>query len=328
MKKTRSIVIQKPRALPGLPVKAAGPRASLDLMVRLWLECFAASKNTRDTYSSLLSNFVRTTGADLLELTPVWFDEWTKSELARGRNVSTVRSYLTCLSSFYSFVEARAPGFRNPVRGVRVKIPDTDGQRIINIRKRALPLGAMRDLMDRFREEEERLGREPQEFFLWRMLTNTGCRVSEILGLEIYHPAKDQGHYVNYVRLDGQEGYVLLVGKGGKVRDFSLSKELTAYLKTHDLQPGRPIFLNPKTGKPLNRHQAFYLVKKIFIRFFKGSAVTRLSPHDGRHSYICAQIGQCSELLSIAKTVGNSRATIEKFYATVPRQINEGFHVL
>lgn len=290
-------------------------------LVRLWLECFP-SENTRKAYSYFLGKFIRKAGASPLTLSSFWFDEYVKAELGRKAKVNTIKGYLNCLSSFYGFVESKFPSFKNPIQKVKVKLPETIGRQVINIRKRALPEKTIKGLLKKFSTEEKKSGREPLAFFLFRMLINTGARISELLSLEIYDPQKDDGEYINFVRLDEDEAYVLLLGKAEKPREFYLSPEVTKYLKNHDLKPGQRIFLNSR-GAPLTRFGAYHLLKEIEKNYLGGYEIFKFSPHSIRHSYITEQVRANQDSLNIAKTVGNSRSVIEKYYVSMPKNINE-----
>jgi len=310
-------------------VPTSSPRQSrmpTEALVRLWLDTFL-SENTRKTYAYHIEQIWRCAGRDLHSVSSLWLDEWIKAEQGKGVKVATIKARLAALSSFFNYVEAKVPGYRNPVRGVRVNLPNVLARQVFAIRKKALPSPLLRSLLERLQQDETRLGHEPQAHYLFRMLINTGCRISELLSLESHDPAKESDTYINYVNLQVEPALVFLLGKGNRPRRFVLNPQVAEYLRQKGIPAGQRLFRRPN-GKPLSRFDAWRMMKRLEARYLKGERIYRFSPHSTRHSYITAQVQAGQDALNIAKTVGNSRAVIEAFYLADPKNINADFCLL
>ena len=294
-----------------------------ETILRLWLEQ-VPSEVTRLNYEYKLKKFIEKTKLDPFTVSSFQIDEYLKRALSKGVNVGTLRGQLTVLNSFYRYVRQKKPDFQSPVKSISVKLPDMKSDCAIKIRKRALSGELIAQVLKQFNEIEERTGEEPNGAFLFRFLLNTGLRISEALSLEYYDENKESGDYINYVKIAGERGYVYVLGKGRRPREFHLNKTFTDYLIQHDPEPGERVIRNQR-GKPLSSNGALYLMKFLQRKYFKGAGIFKFSNHSLRHTYITMQLKRNESPINVAKTVGNSVAIIEKTYLSEAKDINEGF---
>lgn len=296
-----------------------------EAIIRLWLEQ-VPSPVTRRNYEVKIRKFIRTTGLDPFTITSFALDEYLKRGLEKKMNIGTLRGQLTVLNSLYRYVGTKKPDFISPVKGISVKLPDISDESVILTRKRALPKEMIEKVLRQFNDIENTTGDEPNGAFLFRFLLNTGLRISEALSLELFDEHKDNGdgRYINYVKVINGRGYVYVMGKGRRPREFFLSKDFTEYLLNHNLSAGEKIILN-KHGRPLTSNGALYLMKYIERKYFKGYDVYKFTNHSLRHTYITMQVKNNESTINIAKTVGNSAAIIEKTYVSEAKDINEKF---
>jgi len=127
---------------------------------------------------------------------------------------------------------------------------------------------------------------------LFTLMYNTGARVSEITQLQV-------------ADADGQ--VVHLHGKGRKLRSVPIWPQtrrlIQQWRRTHQLQPGQPLFTN-RTGQPLTRVGVSFRLARA-VRFAARTCPTlakrRISPHTFRHATALhlLQAGVALEVISL-----------------------------
>lgn len=144
------------------------------------------------------------------------------------------------------------------------------------------------------------------------VLYGCGLRVSELCGLDCD-------------RVDLQEGFVLVMGKGGKERIVPLSGEAARTVQRY-LGEGRPcllkpyapptaaVFLNARGGR-LSRQSVFKLVQRCGLRI----GVKDLHPHSLRHSCATHMLEGGADLRVIQDMLGHSDISTTQIYTHVQR---------
>ena len=151
----------------------------------------------------------------------------------------------------------------------------------------------------------------------------TGCRVSEVVELQVAD-----------VQLDG--GYLKCTGKGNKQRVVPLGRPAVAALREY-LGSGRPQFapLPPhpdrlfvsKSGRRLGRISLWRIVKK----YCRRAGLTALaSPHTLRHSFATHLLAGGADLRAVQELLGHSSIATTQHYTHVDagrlRQLHSKFH--
>jgi len=151
----------------------------------------------------------------------------------------------------------------------------------------------------------------------------TGCRVSEVVNLEL----KD-------LHLDS--GFCQCTGKGRKQRIVPLGSQAITAIKTY-LQELRPLLVKvagstgalfvSKTGKPLNRILIWKYVKKYTD---KAGLAGKISPHTFRHSFATHLLAGGADLRAVQDMLGHSNIRTTQLYTHVDRSrlkmIHSRFH--
>lgn len=153
------------------------------------------------------------------------------------------------------------------------------------------------------------------------VLYGCGLRVSELVGLDTD-------------RIDFDQGFVLVLGKGGKERIVPFSGAAVQAVQTY-LNEGRPelvksyasptaaVFLNARGGR-LSRQSVFTIVQKA------GAAihVKNLHPHTLRHSCATHMLEGGADLRIIQEMLGHSDISTTQIYTHVQRSFlrNEYMH--
>lgn len=149
----------------------------------------------------------------------------------------------------------------------------------------------------------------------------TGLRASEIVELRIED-------------LELDEGFIYVMGKGGKRRMVPTGevalKYLRIYLKERDEFLGRKespyVFLNYK-GEPLTRQGLWKIIKSYGKRI---GIAEKLTPHTLRHSFATHLLERGADLRSIQIMLGHSRISTTQIYTHIAserlKRIWEKYH--
>lgn len=153
---------------------------------------------------------------------------------------------------------------------------------------------------------------------LLELMYATGLRVSEVASLTGAQ-----------LRLD--EGYVRVVGKGGKERVVPLGRQArdAVALYVRDERPGlvgrRPspyVFVRPG-GKPLSRQTIWKLVRH---RARAAGVVGKVSPHTLRHTFATHLLGGGADLRVVQALLGHADITTTQVYTHVAPQRLRALH--
>ncbi len=214
----------------------------------------------------------------------------------QGLAAASMQRHLAALRSFFGWMEERGWIERNPASALR-------GPR----RGRRLP---------RYLEEEEvarllsaPLGEEPdahRDRALLEVLYSTGCRVSELVGLD------EQD-------LDLKRGLARLRGKGRKERLGMLGKPAQDALRRWmaakanlDLDRG-PLFLNRSDGRLTDRS-----VRRILLRCLASAGIQRsCTPHTLRHSFATHLLTRGADLRTVQELLGHASLGTTQIYTHV-----------
>ena len=158
------------------------------------------------------------------------------------------------------------------------------------------------------REKEEALRNEA----IIEMLYGSGLRVSELTGLRIS-------------RLNSEEGFLLVEGKGNKQRLVPVSPRAVALIKEWlhqrerlDVAPADSdiLFLN-RRGRRLSRVMIFYIVRDLAER----AGIKRtISPHTLRHSFATHLLEGGANLRGIQELLGHESVTTTELYVHLNRK--------
>ncbi len=211
---------------------------------------------------------------------------------SQARALAAIRGYLR-----YLVRERRHAG--DGVRDVHVRRPPS---RLPN----ALGAGDVTGLV----EATVAGGRRPlRDRALLELLYATGLRVSEVAALTGAQ-----------LRLD--EGFVSVLGKGGKERIVPLGRQAQAALATY-LTVERPGLVGPKPspwvfvrpgGKPLSRQSIWKLVRR---RALASGIRSRVSPHTLRHTFATHLLGGGADLRVVQALLGHADVGTTQIYTHV-----------
>jgi integrase/recombinase XerD len=217
------------------------------------------------------------------------------------RSTSVARA-LSAVRSFHRFLVRESIVDRDPTAEVvRPRLP------------RALPhpLGV---------EEVRRLVEAPdpstpaglRDRAILEVLYGAGLRVSELTGLDVDD-------------LDRDEGFVRVVGKGGKEREVPMGQHARAALEAY-LTRARPTLASPRTrgavflntrGGRLTRQSCAALVASYAAAADVGR---RVSPHDLRHSFATHLLEGGADVRVVQELLGHASVATTQIYTLVTKE--------
>ncbi|MBO4365443.1 MAG: site-specific tyrosine recombinase XerD [Eggerthellaceae bacterium] len=215
---------------------------------------------------------------------------------------SSLQRSLATLKAFHAFLVREGLCDHNPTETIPMPKKPQRLPQVLSIQQvcelvESVDGTAPRDLRDRAMLE---------------VLYGCGLRVSELCGLDCD-------------RIDLAEGFVLVMGKGGKERVVPISGEAARAMERY-LQDGRPrlvkpnapatnaAFLNARGGR-LSRQSVFKLVQRCGLRI----GVDNLHPHMLRHSCATHMLEGGADLRVIQDMLGHADISTTQIYTHVQR---------
>ncbi len=272
----------------------------------LSLERLSSPHTTRAYQSDLLQwadLLSKKRGISTLEaLDAQWSPELTRSYLAELYDTherSSLSRKLSAIRSFLRFLKKRGLTQKAVPLGI-------SGPKLKPALPHFLKIEEARELIES-PDSSTRLGRRDRALF--ELLYGSGLRVSEAVGL-------------NWVGLDLEKNWVLVLGKGSKERQVPLSacarQALLGYREAESslgalLGPEDPVFRNFR-GSRLSARSVARILRKHLVRI----ALARdLSPHGLRHSFATHLLAAGADLRSIQEMLGHTLLSTTQRYTHV-----------
>jgi len=263
-------------------------------------ECHLAA-NTVESYRRDMRRFIAwLDGRDIERLTVgqlADYPAWLKKE---GLAASSISRHTVSLKVFFRYLQ-----LEGVLRKSQAEL--LGSQRLWHRVPEVLSV----EQVDRLLEAPGRYDPQPRrDRALLELMYATGCRVSEIVGLEMENVHLDQRH-------------CLCRGKGDKQRVVPLGKRAVAAVQEY-LQWERPrlqgkradaaeLFLSAR-GKPLSRQRIWELVKHYAARIGVSPAI---SPHSLRHSFATHLLAGGADLRQVQELLGHASIATTQIYTHV-----------
>ncbi len=232
---------------------------------------------------------------------------------AKGLKDSSIARHISSLKSFYNYLTLAS-------------IIDVSPMALLRTPRSMRPLPHSLSVEDVTRLIESADTEKPlgiRDRALWETLYGSALRVSEDVDLE-------------FGDIDGENGWLLIRGKGSKERWVPLNRPAQEWLEkyTEEVRPiltGRgkqthKVFLNAR-GKALTRQGIWHLLKQYAIRL---SPPIKISPHGLRHSCATHLLEGGADLRSVQELLGHSDISTTQIYTQVDRsylkEVHRSFH--
>lgn len=162
-------------------------------------------------------------------------------------------------------------------------------------------------------DRESRLGL--RDAAMLEVLYATGLRVSELVSIKREH---------------WHDGYVIVMGKGGKERLIPYGDEADALVKRYllsRLHQDSPYLFISTHGKPMTRQNFWGRVKK----YAKVAGIQKnISPHTLRHAFATHLLMHGADLRAVQMMLGHTDITTTEIYTHIAqqrlRQIHQSYH--
>lgn len=269
---------------------------------------------------------------------PLWIEFFDDLQHVRGRSQNTIMAYRRDLELYFDYrkKEKSIPGFYEHMKSHKLstrsqarvisslrtyfKFCENRGQECPELRelrppkvKVALPQSLSIDefhklLMACETNDENRTQRNRITLYL---LMGLGCRVSELIGLDISDFSET-------------ERWIKILGKGNKERLVPLTEKLSAEL-TNYLRNVRPLILHEKTDSILVNDRGHRPSRVDIWRWLaawsaKAGFEGPVSPHQFRHGCATALLESGADLRSIQLLLGHSSIQTTQIYTNVTTQ--------
>jgi len=211
---------------------------------------------------------------------------------SEGKSERTVNLYVSALSSFFTFcLDEEFMETTVIKRRWKPKIPHS------------LPKYLDEHEYARVKRIAEQLSLRDRALVL--LLFSTGCRVSEVISLDIQD-------------INLQKRTITVMGKGKKIRNVYFSEEcslaLSDYIQTRSTNPEDHLF-NNKFGNRLQGYGIRQVLKKVGkVADLKQS----FHPHVCRHTFATNMLARGADLEFIADVMGHSDLNTTRIYAQIP----------
>jgi integrase/recombinase XerD len=255
-----------------------------------------------------LANFLGGDGVDLATISAQTLRSFilalqTRPAFSRHRFVKpqsrllssdTVASYTRAIKSFFSFLEREELIPFNPM--AKVKLPKTQ--------KKVMPCFTEKELSTLMAQPERNKEVGYRDYAIMATLLDTAIRVSELCGLDLDD-------------VDLNEGYLRVMGKGGKERFVPIGYRLTKILLTYKLKYRPQVqscdrFFVTHDSRPLNKDR----VEKIIKRYgTKAGLKVRCSPHTFRATSAVLYLRNDGDTFSLQKKLGHASLTMTRRYS-------------
>lgn len=216
-------------------------------------------------------------------------------ELAR----SSIARRLSSLRSFYRWGVKRGHWTANPAADVVAPRQPSPLAKVLSVDDAVA-------LTERGSKRDDAIGARDRA--MWEVLYGSGLRVSELVSL-------------NIERVDTEQGWVRVTGKGAKERDVPLTRAAIAalryYLKVRSelsadegITDPRALFLNARGGRLSDRS----VRRSLGTALDQAGTEERVSPHGLRHSFATHLLDGGADLRTIQQMLGHaSLATTQRY---------------
>ncbi len=249
-----------------------------------------------------LSFLERQKRADVADIDRAVIIGYEADLVERGYATSSIDRHVSAIKSFHRFLVREGQARHNPADTVQLPKPP---ERLPDV----LSIAQMDALLA---EPEDRQPRALRDHAILEVLYGCGLRVSECSGLDLGDCLLD-------------EGYLRIVGKGGKERIAPISgtalHALGDYLEGTRSELLRPyakrtsaVFLNARGGR-LTRQSIHALVAEAGLTIGIGN----LHPHTLRHSFATHMLEGGADLRVIQEILGHSDISTTQVYTHVDR---------
>lgn len=285
-----------------------------DLAVKLneWTRYLSSEKNlsphTLRAYSTDMTQFIKfmveyagkpPSLDDLSEFDLRSFRAWMSERAMKGLSAASRARSLSGIKNFLSWLDRN--GYMHNAA-------------ISNVRSPKLPHKLPRPLhegqaLEFIEDSPDESWTDKRNRALFTLLYGCGLRIQEALGLDVRH-------------LPGEDGFLRVMGKGGKERQVPVlkivQKALDDYREAcpYPEEPDRPLFLGAR-GKRMKQQIAQKAMRELRVEFGLPENAT---PHALRHSFATHLLQNGANLREIQELLGHASLSTTQRYTEIDRE--------
>ena len=275
---------------------------------------FGLAINTAKSYESDLKAFLawyssKSCKKNLSAINKKIVYDYLVSRLNIGVNPDSIRRFLSALKLFNRYLILKKINSQDFSTSIEVpksrkKLPQIISESKMEKFFFALPDKSIYDIRDKC---------------IFEMIYSCGLRVSELVSLEI-----------NKINLDDE--YIRVIGKGSKERLIPVSYSLTSVLKNY-MHNSRPLLINKKRnvqylflnrfGNKISRQSVWSIFKKK-LKFITNRS--EYSPHSFRHAFATHMLNNGADIRVIQLLLGHVDISTTQIYTHVAKKNVKDIH--
>ena len=289
-------------------------KISIEDFSHFLLHEFGLAINTAKSYESDLKAFlawysVKSCKKNLSAINKKIVYDYLVSRLNIGINPDSIRRFLSALKLFNRYLILKKINSQDFSTSIEVpksrkKLPQIISESKMEKFFFALPDKSIYDIRDKC---------------IFETMYCCGLRVSELVSLEI-----------NKINLDDE--YIRVFGKGSKERLIPVSNSLTSVLKSY-MQNSRPLLINKKRniqylflnrfGNKISRQSVWSIFKKK-LKFITNKS--EYSPHSFRHAFATHMLNNGADIRVIQLLLGHADISTTQIYTHVAKKNVKDIH--
>tara|TARA_B100000035_G_scaffold131003_1_gene111365 strand:- start:2770 stop:3678 length:909 start_codon:yes stop_codon:yes gene_type:complete len=269
------------------------------------------AKNTLGAYRSDLTVFLKWLTSrkyDLLHIDRAIINNYLAHKLDTGSSVSTIQRTITCIKSFYNFLQDTQIIGENPA--ILIENPK---------KRRKLPTIISEDEVDRLlKAPKENSAVGMRDKCILELLYSAGLRISELLNIKVNEISPDQP----FLKIRGKGNKERLVPIGSFAMNLVISYIDTYRSKIRANENIHMLFVT-ENGNLISRQSCWEMIKK----YARESKINKnISPHNLRHAFATHLLNNGADLRTVQMLLGHASLSTTQIYTHIAKDRLVKFH--
>ena len=269
------------------------------------------AKNTLQAYKSDLTVFLKwlvSRNHDLLHVDRILINNYLASKLDNGSTVSTIQRTITCIKSFYAFLQNKEIIKDNPA--ILIENPK---------KRRKLPTIISEDEVEKLlNAPNQNNANGMRDKCILELLYSAGLRISELLNIKVN-------------QISPEQPFLKIRGKGSKERlvpigSFAMNLLIT-YIDTYrskiKANNNIDMLFITENGNLITRQSCWEMIKK----YARESMINKnISPHNLRHAFATHLLNNGADLRTVQMLLGHASLSTTQIYTHIAKDRLVKFH--
>ena len=269
------------------------------------------AKNTLDAYRSDLTVFLKWLTSrkyDLLHIDRAIINNYLAFKLDNGSTVSTIQRTITCIKSFYTFLQDTHIIDDNPA--ILIENPK---------KRRKLPTIITENEVDKLlNAPNEANANGMRDKCILELLYSAGLRISELLSIKVNQISPEQP----FLKIKGKGDKERLVPVGSFAMNLLVSYIDTYRSKIKANENIDMLFIT-EHGTLITRQSCWEMIKK----YARESMINKnISPHNLRHAFATHLLNNGADLRTVQMLLGHASLSTTQIYTHIAKDRLIKFH--